>query len=82
MIGRPSLPQGRALAPALPAWMALAACLAALLLALVGPSAEAAGPTLPPADASQRAGRSPMPNDAEVPLKFMPPGSAASPLPS
>lgn len=85
MIGRPSLPQGRrgrAPTPALPTWMALAACLAALLLALVGPSAEAAGPTLPPADTSQRAGRSPMPSDAEVPLKFMPPGSAASPLPS
>ncbi len=85
MIGRASLPSGsapRALAPAIPAWMAIAACLAALLLGLLGPSAEAAAPTLPPADASQKGGRSAMPNDAEVPLKLMPPGSSASPLPS
>ena len=27
-------------------------------------------------------GRAPMPGDAEVPLQWMPPGTAASPLPS
>jgi hypothetical protein len=77
MNGR-SLDRTRARTALVPAWAALAACLAALLLGLLVPSAEAASSS----DGALTRGRSPMPGDAAVPLDFMPPGSAASPIPS
>jgi hypothetical protein len=84
----------RATAP-LPGWLALVACVAALGLALLDPQARAetaipppapssstASPSPPPVDAATLGGRAAMPGDAEVPLAWMPPGAAASPLPS
>ena len=85
-------PNGRPL----PGWLALVACLSALVLGLVGPDAsaqpapdapaegtpaESAAPP-PPPPGGYKSGLYPMPNDAETPLAFMPPGSAASPVPS
>ena len=46
-----------------------------------GSAAPVAGNAHPPAGGYTSA-RHPMPNDAEVPIRFMPPGSAASPIPS
>jgi len=80
----------------LPGWTMLAACLLALLLGLVGPDASAeprpegegdaapAATEKPPAPppGGYKSGLYPMPNDAEVPIALMPPGSAASPMPS
>jgi Cytochrome c7 and related cytochrome c len=81
-----------------PSWLVAVACLVALLLAARAPEAEAepsspssarapssasANAVAPlPHEAHQRGGLTPLPDDAEVPLAWMPPGSAASPLPS
>ncbi len=70
----------------LPAWLTVAACvLAAVLAVLAGARRDAAaqGPaaTDPPAP-QWGSGRTPMPGDAEVPLAWMPPGTGASPVPS
>jgi hypothetical protein len=48
------------------------------------PPAEEEAPSAPtqPTPAQLVGGRSPLPNDAEVPLEWMPPGTSASPLPS
>jgi hypothetical protein len=63
-----------------PGWAALLVCaLAALVGVLRSASAQTGGEAAP---APMSGGRSPMPNDAEVPLAWMPPGSAASPVPS
>ncbi|MCC6521963.1 MAG: cytochrome c3 family protein [Polyangiaceae bacterium] len=76
----------------LPGWIALAVCLAALAGALA--SARAGEPTEPaasaapapaPSDASPRGaghGLYPLFEDAEVPAAWMPPGVAATPVPS
>ncbi|HMY19614.1 MAG TPA: cytochrome c3 family protein, partial [Polyangium sp.] len=82
----------------LPGWWVVAACLSALFMGLLGPDAAAQEGEAAPADSSDapaetpkppppppggyQSGRFPMPNDAEVPLKFMPPGTNATPMPS
>src|SRR6185436_19425814 len=45
-------------------------------------SAAPAATGAPAQDPTMAHGRAPMPGDAEVPLTWMPPGTAASPLPS
>jgi hypothetical protein len=81
----------------LPGWVALAACVAALTLAVFGPDAAAQPAAPAPAhsaaanasaagepaqDPSMKHGRAPMLDDAEVPLPWMPPGTSTSPIPS
>lgn len=88
---------GRTNMRSLPGWCVVVACLSAMVLGFFGPnaSAEEAAPSSseteetpapsappPPPPGGYQSGRFPMPNDAEVPLAFMPPGSAATPMPS
>jgi hypothetical protein len=65
-------------------WAALAVCLFAALVGVLGPASAQTGGNAapPPVPAPMSGGRAPMPGDAEVPLEWMPPGSAASPVPS
>jgi len=65
-------------------WLALAVCLLAAVIAVLGRNAAADAPPVPaPAWASgQGSGRTALPGDAEVPLAWMPPGSGVSPIPS
>lgn len=84
----------------MPSWVALVACVSALVLGLFGPDANAEPPPEaapsegaepapteapkppPPPPGGYKSGLFPMPNDAEVPLAFMPPGSGVTPVPS
>lgn len=56
-------------------WLPIAACVLAALLALFGRDA-------PVSAEAPESGHAPMPGDAEVPLAWMPPGTAVSPVPS
>jgi Cytochrome c7 and related cytochrome c len=83
MIGRRPRPRS------LPGWLVLATCAIALLLglsrersALAVPGDPPPAATAAPDDGSPPSARAPMPGDAEVPIGWMPPGSAASPVPS
>jgi hypothetical protein len=86
---RRALPRRSIAARTLPAWLAVVVCLLAAALAIVVPEAAAEPTPEPTPEAAPAAtndaaleGLAPMPGDAEVPLKWMPPGTAVSPLPS
>jgi hypothetical protein len=60
-------------------WIALVAAVVGAVVLVLHRDAAADAPAPPPTWTS---GRSPMPGDAEVPLAWMPPGTAATPVPS